>query len=1091
MTGIAGKLAGLSPEQRALLQRRLAARRPGQGAIPRRGPGPAALSFAQRRLWFMQALNPANTAYNVMTALRLRGSLDEAAMRAAFAALIERHEALRTGFETGPDGEPRQIPAPAPALEMIDLSAGPDPLAAARARLAEITARPHDLSGAPVRAGLIRLGAGDRLLAIGLHHIAADRWSMALITRDLAALYGAACAGAPSPLAPVMLQMPDFAAWQHGSQGAELERQLDWWRGALAGAPALDLPRDRRPAPGSGAPGGVLPFDLPPDLTRAAREAARRAGVSLFTLLLTGFNMLLARYCDAEDVTVGADVGNRERAETQGMVGPLVNTLALRADLSGDPGFAEALRRTEASFRAGLAHQDAPLDQVVEALNPARKPDEMIPLFRAKFDLQQAETLPAAIHGLRLERFPYQDVAAKYELRFNLEDDGERIGGKVEYRADLYEPETIGRMAGHYLRLLAAALAAPETPLSALPMLSAEERATLLALGEGPEPLPHAETLHAAFEAAVDRAPDAVALTHAGGALSYAELDARANAVAALLIARNPPAETRVGICMARSPDLVAAILGVLKAGCAYVPLDPAYPEARLAFIAGDAGAGLVLTDGRRPPFAEGEIELIDVIAAPPAPRPAPRGAGAGLAVIIYTSGSTGRPKGVALEHRNILSRVAWAGEAFAPEDFAGMLFGTSVSFDLSLFEIFATLALGGRLVLAGSLLDLPRLGPEAGVTFVNTVPSLLRELVKHDELPPSVRCVNLAGEFFPPALLDRLKEFPHLKRINNLYGPTEDAIYDAGNPVEDEPERPMPIGRPFPGSRIHILDRSGGLLPRGAAGEICVAGAGLARGYLNRPELTAEKFRPDPFAGGDARLYRSGDRGRWRSDGRIDILGRIDTQVKIRGQRIETGEIENALEALPHIAEAVALATGAPGDTDRQLAAYVAPRPGETAEPEALRAHLAALLPAHMVPSRWLIMPDLPRMPNGKIDRRALPPIAAEEAAPATPPASETERRVIALWSAALGREDIGAEDDFFALGGHSLMAMRLLARLREEFGVTLALGQLFDALTPRRQAALIDEAAGVAEAPADATAGLSDAEVDALLAQMAEEAR
>ena len=1087
MTDIASQLARLTPEQRALLQRRMAAHRPGDAIARRQGDGPAPLSFAQHRLWFMQQLNPDNTAYNMMTVLRLRGGLDRRAMEAAFAALTARHEALRSRYIPGPDGVPQQVADEPPVLTRIDLSRDADPMAAAHRRIAGITAQPHDLRGVPVRAGLIRLAPDDHILAIGLHHIVADRWSLGIIVRELAVLYDAASRGEADPLPPAALQMPDFALWQQG-QAQEMQRQLDHWRERLCDAPALDLPRDFRARAGAGAAGGVLPFAIRPDLAQAARDMARRRGTSLFTLMLAAFNALLARYCDSDDIVLGSDVSNRGRAETQGMIGPLVNTLVLRSDLSGRPGFNEILTRTEAVLRDAFANQDVPLDQVVEALNPDRRPGETIPLFRAKFDLQQADRLPDAVHGLRLERFPYEETAAKYELRFNLEDHGDRVAGRVEYRADLYLPETVARMAGHFQRLLAAMLAQPDRPVADLPMLSKGEEQELLALASGPDLPAHAETLHAAIEAQADRAPDAPALWHAGETLTYWALDAQANAVAAALIARGLAPETRVGICMGRTPALVAAILGVLKAGCCYVPLDPAYPQARIAFIAGDAGAPVVLTDGRLPPFAA--TELIDATALPPAPRPDPHGAGDRLAAIIYTSGSTGQPKGVALEHRNILSRVAWAGQAFRPQDMAGVLFGTSVCFDLSLFEIFATLANGGRMVLAQTLLDLPLLH-DAGVTMLNTVPSLLRELVKHHDLPAGVRAVNLAGEFFPPSLLDRLLEFPRLRTINNLYGPTEDAIYDAGNPVQDEPERPMPIGRPFPGTRIHILDRAGRLLPRGAAGEICLAGAGLARGYLNRPELTAERFIPDPF--GPDRLYRSGDRGRWRADGRIDILGRIDTQVKLRGQRIETGEIEAVLEARPEVAEAVVLATGEAGEADRQLVAHLAPPPGLTITAEALRAHLAATLPAHMVPHGWNIMDVLPRMPNGKIDRRALAALAATAAGTGpVPPANDAEARIVALWRDLLEQDGIGAEDDFFARGGHSLLAMRLVIRLKEEFGVDLPLGALFDALTPRRQADLIltelarDTASDSADDAADPTAGLSDAEVEALLAEM-----
>lgn len=1087
MTSVAERLSRLSPAQRSLLLQRMADKKGGAQTIARRGgSGPAPLSFAQQRLWFVQTLSPENTAYNMAAALRLRGDLDIAAMQWAFGAVCARHDGLRTRFEPDASGTPWQISGDAPDMPVIDLGDQDDPEQATRAALNGIIAQPHDLATGPLRAALFRLGPQDHVIGIGLHHIIADRRSIGIIVQDLAVLYAAQSRGEPAPLAALPIQMGDYADWQRTTHGSKINEHLDYWTAQLTDAPLLDLPRDSKRQPDPAQGGGVFPFTIPADLSETARRAARRHGVSLFTLMLAAFNLFLARYCDTDDIVIGSDVSNRDRPETQGLVGPLLNTLVLRTDLTDTADFTDVLRRTEATFRAALDHQDVPLEQVIETLNPERRSEEIMPLFRAKFDLQQAEHLPSEIHGLRLGRFPYASGAAKYELRFNIEDDGDQLLGRVEYRADLYAPETIAAMAKHYQTLLASALAADTVAPQHLTMLSEAELADLNVLATGSELPAHSETLHQSFEAQVDRTPDAPALSDGAQTLSYRDLDGRANAVAARLIAEGVAPRSMVGISMARTSDLLAAILGVLKAGCAYLPLDPAYPQARIDMIARDASVKLVLSDGQTRAEVTPEARTLNVTGLGIAPRIALRGGGNDLAVIIYTSGSTGTPKGVMLEHRNILSRVAWAAQTFAAEDLSGVLFGTSVSFDLSLFEIFATLSLGGRLVLAQSLLDLPRLRADAGVTFLNTVPSLLRELVKHHDLPPSVRVVNLAGEFFPPALLDRLLEFPGLKTINNLYGPTEDAIYDAGNPVQDDPERPLPIGRPFPGSRIHILDRNGVLMPRGVTGELCMAGAGLSRGYLNRPELTAEKFIDDPMRPG-SRLYRSGDRGRWRPDGRIDILGRIDGQVKIRGQRIEVGEIETTLERHSAVAEAVVLATGEAADQGRQLAAFIGTAPSQTVGKEALRDWLSARLPAHMVPQLWQVMDDLPRMPNGKVDRQALVlPDRADTAA--EPAATETEAQVVAIWAELLGRNHIGATEDFFRAGGHSLLAMRLVVRLQDAFAVDLALGEMFEALTPRAQAALIDARHTPTDviAEVDPTAGLSDAEVDAMLAQM-----
>ncbi|MEP2639438.1 amino acid adenylation domain-containing protein [Roseobacter sp.] len=1085
MVSLGDKLGTLSPAQRKLLLQRMAQKKQGVGRIPQRmSDGPAPLSFAQHRLWFMQTVAPETTAYNMATVLRLQGALDVGVMQSAFAQLCARHDTLRTRFDINTAGEPQQIIDATPQMAMMDVSTDNAPDAAAQDILDDIVAQPHRLDAPPVRAGLIRLGPDDHVVAIGLHHIAADRWSLGCMARELAVIYAALSQGRADPLPPLPIQMADFADWQHKTRATALDDQLAYWCTQLDGAPVLDLPRTPRRVADLGKGGGVHAFELPADLTATARAAAKQHGVSLFVLLLAGFNLLLSRYCDSDDIVLGSDVANRDRAETQGLVGPLVNTVVLRTDLKGAANFTQVLQRTAACFHAALAHQDVPLEHVIEALNPTRQPDEILPVFRAKFDLQQADRLPSQVHGLRLSRFPYAEGAAKYELRFNLEDDGTHLRCRVEYRADLYDPDVIARMARHFTTVLAAALADDTAPPAQLEMLSQDEHAALFTLAEGPAVPDHAPTLHRAFETQVDKTPDAPALTHGTTTLSYADLDARANAVAAAVSNTGLPPNARVGLCMHRTPNLIAAVFGILKAGYAYVPLDPAYPQARIDLIAQDADLTLVVTDGKTTAKFD---HALDVTHASPAPRGPMRGAASDLAVVIYTSGTTGTPKGVMLEHRNILSRVAWAGQHFDAADLGGVLAATSVSFDLSLFEIFATLSHGGHLVLVQTLLDLPHLPAEASVTLVNTVPSLLRALVKHHDLPPTLRAINLAGEFFPPALLDHLQTLPHITKINNLYGPTEDAIYDAGNPVQHEPERPMPIGRPLPGSRIHIMDRHGALLPHGVAGELCVAGVGVARGYLNRPALTAEKFVPDPWHPG-AMMYRSGDRGRWRADGRIDILGRLDTQIKIRGQRIEIGEIENTLERHDTVAEAIVVATSDAADPDRQIAAFIGVRAGQSVTQETLRGWLQTQLPAHMVPQLWSVMADLPRMPNGKIDRSALMVPGGTRTAK-DPAATPTETHVIALWCEVLDNPEIGAQDDFFAAGGHSLMAMRLLVRLQDAFGITLSLGEMFDALTPRAQAALIDARLTEttdAPAPADATTGLTDAEVETLLSQM-----
>lgn len=1104
MSDLYEKLAALSPERRALFERKLAA----QGlstnphAIPARpsDAGPIPLSFAQRRLWFLQQLDPSNTAYNMMTALRFHGALDQTALQNAIFKLIERHEALRTRFAVGADGEPIQIieQPPTARLRVIDLSTAPNPMTAAQTTVSQETAEPYDLSSAPVRIALLRLSETDHVLNFGLHHIAGDRWSLGLLVRDLAALFEANTGNAAAPLPELSIQTADWAQWQRSNPHETLQNQLDYWTTQLGnGLPKLELPFDHPRGLKPSTRGAQSGFGVPAGLERDLRAMAQARGVSLFTVLLAGFNVLMHRYTGAVDIPVGSEVANRARPELQNIMGPLVNTLVMRSDLSNDPDFNTVLSRVSKTVQNALKHQDVPFEQVVEALNPERQLNELMPLFQAKFDLQQAAKLPKTLNGLGVERFPLGARTAKYELRFNFEDHGDHLQGRVEYCADLFDQTTIERMSNHYLRLLAAIVDHPEMPISRLPMLDAEEHQALLELAQGPDvpPLP-GDTVHTAFEAQVQRTPDAIAVHHHGTTTSYRALDDQANAIAQALAAREIAPQDRIGICMARSVDMLAAVLGVLKAGGAYVPLDPAYPADRLGFIAADAGVKIALTDGRILPFErEAPVALIDVTTIPPNTAPVQRGNSSDLAVIIYTSGSTGQPKGVALEHRSIRARLAWGITSFSPSELSAVLFATSISFDLSIFEMFVPLAQGGALVMVETLLDLPKLSPDVAVTLINTVPSLLRELVKHHDLPPTVQTVNLAGEFFPPVLHAKLRSFTHLKTINNLYGPSEDTIFSSGNPVQDWNDLPLPIGRPLPGTRVYVLDPQGQLLPHGAVGEIYVAGEGLARGYLNRPEKTAQMFVPDPYhIAPDAIMYKTGDRGFWRPDGRIGIVGRIDTQIKIRGLRIESGEIETALETHPRVSEAFVIPVGDPGDPNRQLAAYITPPAGAEISAETLRRYLEARLPVHMVPTRWQVMADLPRMPNGKVDRKAL--AGLQQAVPAgtfVAPQSDVEIRVCKLWSQLLEIEQVGLDDNFFQLGGHSLMAMRLLTQLQGAFDVDLTIAQLFQALTPRAQAELIARTEGQkaevipAQQPHEqAVATMSDAEVDAMLAKM-----
>jgi amino acid adenylation domain-containing protein len=1032
---------------------------------PVRRDGPLVPSFAQERLWFLDRLAPGGDAYNVPWALRLRGRLDPAHLAAALGLVAARHEALRTVFGEV-DGRPTLEPARAAvSLPVVDLSGLPEPRPE-RNRLAgrlagEEARRPFDLARGPLlRATLVCVAAEEHHLLLTLHHAVCDGSSLPILVRETLASLRAAIEGRPVELPGLPIQYADYAAWQRRwLAGDVLDRELAWWRGRLAGAPTLlDLPLDR-PRPRVRHPRGALcGMELSEDLTRALTGLGRRRGATLFMTLLAAFDLLLARHSGQDDLCVGFPVAGRNRIELEDLVGLFVNTLVARADLSGDPMFAGTtglLVQVRERVLEAYAHQDVPFERLVEELAP-RRDLSLTPLIQVLFVHQTQPGLGIAdLPGLAVEPLDQPEArTAKLDLTLAVAPSGSGLAVTLDYDATLFDRATAMRLLGHWQTLLAGIVEAPEARLADLPLLTGPERAQLLEewSGIGIE-VESGACLHRLIEAQADRTPGAVALVCGDRELTYAELDAEANRLAHALRRLDAGLEVPVAVCLGRSADLVVALLAVLKAGAAYVPLDPRYPPARLALLLEDSRAAVLITERRWLSVLPDEVPalcLLEEVGTRSAGRPTPSDIPVdpgNLAYVIYTSGSTGRPKGVGIEHRSASALVAWAREAFPPSALEAVLAVTSVCFDLSVFEIFVPLATGGRVILVDDAL-----AAAPGATLINTVPSAMAELVRSGSVPESAATLNLAGEPLPRPLADALHELEPPREVLNLYGPTETTTYSTMARMVRADDRPPAIGRPVAGDRVYLVDRHLRPVPAGVPGEVLIGGAGLARGYLGRPDWTALRFVPDPFGPAGSRLYRTGDLARWRPDGELELVGRSDDQVKLRGFRIEPGEVEAVLLTHPAVEEAAVVVR------DARLVAYAA-APG-TAIAE-LRAFLAERLPAYLVPSVLLPVAALPRTANGKVDRSALPsPEGRPEAMPTIPPSGPTEVAVARIWGELLGVSAVGVNESFFDLGGHSLLGAQLLARVRSELRVELPLQTLFEAPTVAALAAEIDRA-------------------------------
>jgi amino acid adenylation domain-containing protein/non-ribosomal peptide synthase protein (TIGR01720 family) len=1067
------------PTVAELAERIEAMRRDGAAALPPVVPvertGALPLSFAQERLWFLHQLEENGAVYNLPAALRLNGALDAAALERAVGEVVRRHESLRTRFRQDADGAVQVIaPFAGFTLPVEDLSGTGDAelrTAAVRRRIAEEAARPFDLAaGAPFRATLLRVSADEHVLVTCMHHVASDGWSVGVLCRELAALYTAFAAGQPSPLAELPVQYADFAAWQRTQlEGEVLDRQLAWWKAHLAGAPALlELPTDHaRPAVQTYR-GAREPVAFSAELLARLEALGRAEGATLYMVLLAAFQVMLGKYAGAEDVVVGSPIAGRTRRETEELIGFFVNTLVLRTDLSGQPTFREVLRGVRKTTLGAYEHQDVPFEKLVAELQPERSMSHS-PLFQVMFMLQNTERAGAQIPGVRMERVGTEAQTTKFDLTLSLGADERGLRGAMDYAADLWDAATVRRMVGHLERVLEQVAADADLPLDRLTLLPAAERATVIGEWNATETEFRADAcMHQLVAEQAARTPEAVALVFADQSLTYGELDARANRLAHRLRALGVGPDTRVAVCMERGLELVVALLATHKAGGAYVPLDPTWPADRLEHMLRDSGARVLLSQGALRPSlpACGTASLVcmdeeaELLAALPATAPAVEVSPANLAYVIYTSGSTGRPKGVAVPHRTVSSFFTAMDERIGTEP-GVWLAVTSVSFDISVLELFWTLARGFRVVLhpAGDPAVCERM-IEVAATHFQCTPSLAEAVVREPGAARALgglRRMMVGGEALPAELADALCAKVG-GQVLNMYGPTETTIWSTTQAVEAGV--PVTVGRPALNNRTYVVDAAGEPVPVGVAGELFIGGVQVARGYLGRPALTAERFVPDAFAAEPgARAYRTGDRVRWLADGRIEYLGRMDFQVKIRGFRIELGEIEATLRAADGVRECAVVARET-GAGDRRLVAYVVGEDGAV-DAAALREQMRRSLPEYMVPSAIVAMDALPLTPNGKLDRKALP--APEAGAPEeayVAPRTPLEEVMAGVWAEVLRLERVGVTDNFFELGGHSLLATRLVSRIREVLDADLRVVALFEGPTVAELARAVEEA-------------------------------
>ncbi len=1050
--------------------------------VSRPGETEAPLSFAQQRIWLLDQLEPTPWTYNITIARRLHGPLQLDPLQRALDGLLDRHEALRTTYPVI-DGRPVQHigpPVPFP-LTIVDLTESDDAEAeSTRVAGAEVRQR-FDLAHGPIIRGvLMRLSPGDHVLVLTMHHIATDAWSEAVLLRELSVLYDACAGGRPSPLAALPIRYADFSVWQRERMAGDvLHDQLEYWLQRLQGLPPLlEIPADHPRPPRRSGRGGAVDIQIPAPLTTELRHVTRACRATLFMTVLAGFQALLARYSGQDDIAVGTAIANRPRQETEGLVGFFANTLVLRTQLSGNPSFRDLIARVRDVALGAYRYQDLPFEQVVKAMRPERTLGHTS-LFQHMFVFQNTPEHDLAFGGLITEDFALDHDTAMFDLTLTLSENHETLVGTLEYATDLFDRTTAERVAGDFCRLLEAAVADPDRAIDELDFLDPSERhKVLVEWNDTGAAFPH-RCIHELFEERALAHPDAIALTADDASLTYRDLDERADALARRLRALGVGPDVRVGIYLYRSIEAIVAILAALKAGGAYVPLDPDYPVARVAFMVEDSQVEVVVTGAAlrdRIGWCRAHVVCLDVDDGPTVDArkaaPVETARSDNLAYVVYTSGSTGVPKGVMVEHGAVVARLF--GVDYVHFDEVGaILHMAPLAFDASTFEIWGPLLHGARCVVyPDQRFALDRLGTVlAGrVDTLWLTSAVFNAVIDEDwRLLSGIRQLVVGGEALSPDHVARaIAVLPHMRLVNG-YGPTEATTFAATceiRGIEPGTQR-VPIGRPIANTELYILDGGRRPVPVGVPGELYLGGAGLARGYLNRPELTAEQFVAHPFGADPAvRLYRTGDLGRYRANGDVEFLGRLDDQIKVRGFRVEPGEVEAALRELPAVTAAAVM--GREDDRgQRRLFAYVVTAGSQPLSTHKLRDHLRSRLPEYLVPDGIVTLDSLPLTPNGKLDRHALAAleVVVEHEAPYAAPSTAIERGLADLWSEIFGVEHIGVDDNFFSLGGDSLLAAELFAKMTRWTSKTIPLSLLFSGPTIREVAKALDDDDGANE--------------------------